>query len=167
MEVVIDYESLKGSQGEVVIKELSLAAKNVVHTLHFQSPYAMRPHGSSENGLNWDDGHIPYRQLDTVLSEAVAGYAHLYGYGIEKCKILSDLLGRPILNLEDFGCPKPSDLTPGKNCVLQCHTFSSVSCATRKSTSFYKWLKYLFLTKSYVKCPKDNTRHTAMFNSGI
>jgi len=83
MEVVIDYEFLKGSQDEVVIKELSLAAKNVAYTLHFQSPYAMRPHGSAENGHNWDDGHIPYRQLETVLSEAVAGYAHLYGYGIE------------------------------------------------------------------------------------
>ena len=95
MEVVIDYEFVNGSQDEVVIKELSLAAKNVVHTLHFQSRYAMRTHGSAENGLNWDDGHIPYRQLEIVLGETVAGYAHLYGYGVEKCKFLSELLGRP------------------------------------------------------------------------
>jgi hypothetical protein len=38
----------------------------------------MHPHGDAKNGLNWDDGHIPYKQLDTDLSEAVAGYAHLY-----------------------------------------------------------------------------------------
>jgi len=62
MEVVIDYEFLRGNQDEVVVKELSLAAKNVIHTFHFQSPYGMTPHGSDENGLNWDNGHIPYRQ---------------------------------------------------------------------------------------------------------
>jgi len=37
MEVVIDYELLKGRQDEVVIKELSIAAKNI-HTLYFRSP---------------------------------------------------------------------------------------------------------------------------------
>ena len=52
MEVVIDYEFLKGSQDKVVIKELSLAAENVVHSLHFQSPYTMRTYGFAENRLN-------------------------------------------------------------------------------------------------------------------
>jgi hypothetical protein len=28
---------------------------------------------SSDSGLHWHDGHIPYSQLATVLSEAVAG----------------------------------------------------------------------------------------------
>jgi len=52
MEVVIDYEFLRGNQDEVIVKELSLAAKNVIHTFHFQSMYGMTPHGSDENGLN-------------------------------------------------------------------------------------------------------------------
>ena len=77
MEVVIDYEFLRGNQDEVIVKELSLTAKNVIHTLHFQSPYGMTRQGSDDNGPNWDDGHIPYRQLETVSSESVAGYAHL------------------------------------------------------------------------------------------
>ena len=84
MEVVVDYEFLKGTQNEVIVKELSIAAKNVLHTFHFRSPYTMHPHGSAENGLNWDDGIIPYNHLETALSEAVAGYAHLYSYGIAK-----------------------------------------------------------------------------------
>jgi hypothetical protein len=41
----------------------------------------MRPHGDEENGLNWDDGHTAYNQLSILLSEAVAGFAHIYGYG--------------------------------------------------------------------------------------
>jgi hypothetical protein len=36
----------------------------------------MRPHGSAANGLNWDDGNIPYDKLLRVLTAAVTGYAH-------------------------------------------------------------------------------------------
>ena len=62
-EAVIDYKFLRGSQNEVIVKELSIVAKYVLHTFHFRSPYTMHPHGSAENGRNWDDGIIPYNQL--------------------------------------------------------------------------------------------------------
>jgi len=65
----------------------------------------MNLHGSQENGLNWDDGIVPYNQLETALNEIVARYAHLYSYGATKCQFLSDLLVRPVLNLEDIGSP--------------------------------------------------------------
>jgi hypothetical protein len=59
MELVIDYESLKGHRDETVVKDLSLAADGVIQTWHFKSPYTMRHHGSLENVLKWDDGVIP------------------------------------------------------------------------------------------------------------
>jgi hypothetical protein len=58
MEVVVDYEILKGMGNNPIVKELSAAAKYVFQPFHFQSPYAMHTHGDAENGLNWDDGHI-------------------------------------------------------------------------------------------------------------
>ena len=167
MEVLIDYEFLKWSQDEAIVKEVAISAKNVMCTLHFKSPYSMQPHGSTENGINWDDGQINYSQLESALSEAVAGYSHVYRYGFSKWQFLSELLGSPILNLEDFGCPEPKDLKPGYNCVLPCHKFDSFRCATRNATSYYKWLKYHFQRKSYVKCPKDKKRHTAMFVAAV
>ena len=97
MEAVVNYEFLKGSQNEVIVKELSIAAKNVLYTFHFRSPYSMHPHGSAENGLNWDDGIIPYNQMETALSEAVAGYAHLYSYGIAKCKFLEGQIWKTLV----------------------------------------------------------------------
>ena len=63
MEAVIDYEVLKGAQNEEIVKEISVAAADVIETFHFQSPYGMRPHGSTENVLSWEDGNIPYSQL--------------------------------------------------------------------------------------------------------
>jgi hypothetical protein len=88
MVVVLEYEFLKGIGIDPVVKELSIVGDDVIQTFHFQSPYAMHPHGSTENGLSWHDGHIPYSQLYTVLSEAVAGYPHLYSYGAAKCKFI-------------------------------------------------------------------------------
>jgi hypothetical protein len=68
----------------------------------------MRPHSNCENGVNWDDGHIPYTQLASVLNETTVGVAHLYAYGVSKCTFISKLLGRPVHNLEDFNGPRPA-----------------------------------------------------------
>jgi hypothetical protein len=77
MEAVVVFEQLCGIQNEAVIKELSIAGMNVFETFQFQSLYAMSPHSDSENGLNWDDGHIPCNKSSSVLNAAAAGFAHL------------------------------------------------------------------------------------------
>ena len=98
MEVVVDYEYLTGNQNEAVIKELSNAGENALETFHFQSNYALGPNGDEENGLNRNDGHVAYNQFNMVLSGAVAGFAHLYGCGESKGRLLSQLLARPVHN---------------------------------------------------------------------
>jgi hypothetical protein len=42
MVVMIDCEYLDGSHNEPFVKELPIAAKDVMPTFHFESPYAMR-----------------------------------------------------------------------------------------------------------------------------
>ena len=165
MEVVIDFEYLKGRQNEIIVKELSVASRNVTDSIRFKSPYNMPTHGSDENELNWDDGHINYHELFTVASEAVGGFAHFYSYGVTKCKILAELLGRPILNLQDFNSPQPATFNHKRWCSLPCHKFHNIDCATKSAHSLYDWLMYHLQTKSYVKCPKDMTRHSAKFVS--
>jgi len=49
MEVVIDYEYLKGANCKTVVKELSVAAKDVLHTFHFRNLYPMNLDGSEES----------------------------------------------------------------------------------------------------------------------
>ena len=46
----------------------------------------MHAHGSEENGVNWDDDHIPYDQLNRVLNEITEPFEHLYVYGSENAK---------------------------------------------------------------------------------
>jgi len=47
-------------------------------TFRFKPPYKMADHGFSENGINWIDDHIEYRELHKVVLEALAAFAHLY-----------------------------------------------------------------------------------------
>jgi len=131
IEVVIDFEYLKGRQNEIVVKIISVASRNLTDSFRFKSHYNMATHGSDENGLNWDDGHINYHELFTVVSEAVAGFAHLYSYGVTKCKFLAELLGRPVRNLQDFNRPKPATFNHKRWCSLPCHKFHNINCATK------------------------------------
>ena len=83
------FRIFEGRQNEIFVKEFSVAAANLSETFRFKSPHIMASHGSDENGLNWEDGHIAYHDLYTVASEAIAGFAHLYAYGVSKCKFLT------------------------------------------------------------------------------
>jgi len=58
MEVVIDFEYLKGRQNEMFVRDLSLAAENWSYSFLYEIPYDMMPSGSDVNGLNWANGHI-------------------------------------------------------------------------------------------------------------
>jgi len=91
----------------------------------------MADHGSIENGINWMDGHIEYKEFHTVLNEAVAGFSHLYAYDISKNTFLARLTGRPIHNLEDVNYPPPDSFNLEHWCTLSCHRFPKYSCATK------------------------------------
>ena len=77
-EAVIDFEFLRARQIETVVKELCVASATASDTFRFKSPYKMADHGSFENGIHWADGHVDYKELHCVFTEAVTGFAHLY-----------------------------------------------------------------------------------------
>ena len=167
MDVVIYYEQLSGTHNESIIKDLSMAVVNVLETIEFLSPYVMRTHGDTENGLNWEDGHIPYNQLTAVLNEAVAGFEKLYAYGDSKCTLISQSLGRHVHNLERFKCPSPRYFRYKFSCTKPCHMNSLFRCATGNVHSLYKWLIHHLQKISYITCSNDKTRHTPRFVSAV
>jgi len=76
-EAVIQYEFFWGQQKETVVKELCLARAAASVNFPFKSPYKMADNGYIDNEIYWNDGHIGYRELHTVVNEAVDGFAHL------------------------------------------------------------------------------------------
>ena len=71
------------------------------------------------------------------------------------------MLGRPILNVQDFYCPKLSSFNHTLWCSLPSHKYPNVDCATKTAHSLYYWLMYHLQTKSYVMCIKDMSRHSS------
>ena len=115
MELIVDYEALVGTRNELVIKELAVASSNAINAFHFTSPYSTSNKVNelnklSKNGLNWNDGYIPYTSLKLILEEATAGYTHLYAYERDKCCFISEVTNRAFINLEEFNCPAPPNL---------------------------------------------------------
>ena len=117
-EALIDFAFLRGQQNETGVKELCVAIATDGKTFRFNSPYKMLDHGSFENGINWTVGHIEYKDLHTVVTEAVASFAHLYAYGVSKVTFLSSLTGRTIHNLEDVDCPTPDSFNHKHWCTM-------------------------------------------------
>jgi len=168
MECVIDFEVLHGEQNEEIVKEVSVAAENVIETFHFKSPYPMSAHGSDENGLSWADGQLEYAKPSDTIREAVSAYAHLYAYVTAKTRFLSNLLGHPVRNLEDFNCSPSHGLKAQFSCRMPCHkNYLNYRCATRNAHTLIKWLMHHLQSRNYINCPPEFTRHTASFNSGL
>jgi len=162
-EAVIDYEFLRGRHNESVVKELCVGSTSASETFRFKPPYKLADHESTENGINWIDVHIEYRELHMFLNEVVAGFDYLYAYGVSKCTFLAELTGRPIHNLQDVNCPPPDSFNHERWCTLPCHMFPKFSCATKTAHSLYGWLMYYLQKKDFVQCPANMTRHTADF----
>ena len=76
-EAVIDFEFLWGRPNEIVVKDLGLSSANFSEMFRFKSPYKLADRCSSENGINWAEGHIQYRDLHAVENDAMSGFAHL------------------------------------------------------------------------------------------
>jgi len=168
MERVIYFEYLHEKQNEEVVKEVSVAADNVIETFHFKSPHPMTAHGSDENGLSWADGQLDYFTLADTISDAVLVYEHLYAYGTAKTKFLSNLLGQPVRNMEDFKCPPPHGLKAQFSYSMPCHkNYLNYRRATRKAHTLLKWFTHHLQSRNYIACPPDFIRNTAPFNSGL
>jgi len=68
----------------------------------------MVDHGSTENDMNRIIEHIDYAELYKVLNEALAGLALLFVYRFSICTFLGGMTGRPIHNIEDAICTRPT-----------------------------------------------------------
>ena len=82
--LVIDFTYLEGKDGELVVKELvTVDSHNGVSSYVFKRPYSwedlslfnVRLNEAIDHGCNWNDGFVPYSDLENVHCEASSAVA--------------------------------------------------------------------------------------------
>ena len=75
-----------------------------------------------------------------MLGELRQYRAEYFAKGLEKCKLLSTLLGKEVENLDDYGCPKIQHLNTDWLCTNYPYRHkTTLHCAERKAKAFGEW----------------------------
>ena len=69
--------------------------------------------------------------------------AEVFAKGLEKCRLLTNLLGQNVENLDDYGCPKIQDLVKTDSLWI-CSSYpfrhkTRLRCAERKGKVYGEW----------------------------
>ena len=143
--IVLDIELTEKN----VIKELGLFIDGSVQGNSFCPPKALKPNKQTTwntkhlHGIAWSSGKLDYEKLLAVFHDIKVMNAEVFAKGLEKCRLLTNLLGRNVENLDDYGCPKIQDLVR-KDSLWMCSSYpfrhkTRLHCAERKAKVYGEW----------------------------
>lgn len=94
------------------------------------------------HGLSWNCGNTPYARIPEILKEETENIKFVYSKGVEKCRILRELLpgNRHVNDLMIFGCPNISTLLEAKTTSSPCLDHQNAGSGFAKSCSMVKIL---------------------------
>jgi hypothetical protein len=167
--IAIDFTFLEGRDNEIVVKELAVAYShsNRVSSYVFKRPYGWeevpvfnaRINEAIDYGCNWNDGDVPYSELETVLHREVSSAVVIYCFEPQKTNFISCLIDRTVIDITQLGCPELDEISlPAISCTFACHKSKHV-CALRTAYSLAQWLSYYILSLQYAKCPPQLGYH--------
>ena len=99
-----------------ISKELGLFFDGSLQGFSFCPPKTFKPNKqtiwntSNLHGNAWSSGKLDYEKLFAVFYDIRVMNAEVFAKGLEKCRLLTNLLGRNVENLDDYACPKNQDL---------------------------------------------------------
>ena len=105
-----------------------------------------------DHGRNWNDGDVPYSELETVLHREASSAVAIYGVRPQKTQFISSLIERAVIDITQLGCPPIADISlSGINCTFACHNKFRHVCALRTAYSLAQWLNFYTLILQYAK----------------
>ena len=143
--IVLDIELTEKN----IIKELGLYIDGSVQGFSFCPPKSFTPNKQTTwntshlHGIAWSSGKLEYEKLFAVFYDIKLMNAEVFAKGLEKCRLLTNLLVRNVENLDDFGCPKIQDLVKtDSSCICSSYPFrhkTRLHCAERKAKVYGDW----------------------------
>ena len=99
-----------------VIRELGVFIDGSLQGISFCPPKSFKPNKQTTwttrdlHGKAWSSRKLDYEKLFAVFYEKKIMNAEVFAKGLEKCRLLTKLLGQNVENLDDYGCRKIQDL---------------------------------------------------------
>ena len=137
--IVLDIELTEKN----IIKELGLYIDGSLQGFSFCPPETLRPNKQTSwntkhlHGFAWSSGKFDYDKLFAIFHDIKVMDAEVFPKGLEKCRLLTSLLGQIVKKLDDYGCPKIQDLVKTDS-LWSCSSYpfrykTRLHCAERKA----------------------------------
>ena len=113
-----------------IIKELVLLNDGSVQGFSFCPPKTFKPNKQTTlntshlHGIALSSGKLDYDKLFPVFFDIKVMNAEVFAEGLEKCRLLTRLLGQNVQSLDDYGCPKIKIFSKRRVCEIALVTFS-------------------------------------------
>ena len=108
------------------------------------------------HGFAWSSGKLDYEKLFAVFYDIKVMNAEVFAKGLEKCRLLTTLLGQNVENLDDYGCPKIQDLVKtSSSWICSSYPFrekTKLHCAERKTKVYGEWAMQHFKIFVHAYC---------------
>ena len=107
------------------------------------------------HGIAWSSGKLNSEKLFAVFYDIRVMIAEVFAKGLEKCRLLINLLGRNVENMDDYDCPKIQDLVKtDSSWICSSYPFrykTRLHCAERKAKVYGDWaMKYLYILYVFI-----------------
>ena len=143
--IVLDEELIEKN----IIKELGLFIDGSLQGFSFFRPKTFKPNKQTSwntkhrHGCAWSSGKLDYEKLFAVFYDIKVMNAEVFAKELEKCRLLTNLLGQNVENLDDYGCPKIQDLVKADSLWI-CSSYpyrqkTRLHCAERKAKVYGEW----------------------------
>ena len=143
--IVLDIELTEKN----IIKELRNVIDGSLQGLPFSPPKTFKSNKQTSwntkhvHRIAWSNGKLDYEKLFAVFNDIKVMNAEPFAEGLEKCRLLTRLLGQNVENLDDYSCPKIQDLVK-RDSLWICSSYpfrhkTRLDCAERKTKVYGEW----------------------------
>ena len=71
--------------------------------------FNVRLNEAIDHGCNWNDGFVPYSDLENVVHSEAYSTVAIYCLGALKTEFISSLINRTVIDITQLGCPPIAD----------------------------------------------------------
>ena len=137
-----------------IIKELGHYIDSSLQGFSFRPPKTFKPNKQTTwntshlHGIAWSSGKQDNETFFAVFYDIKVMKAEVFAKGLEKCRLLTTLLGQNVEILGDYGCPKIQGLVKtDSSWICSSYPFrqTRLHCAERKAKVYGEWALQTFV----------------------